>query len=186
MAHILALLLTLSNGRKIEYIDGSAIGFTAIDSFVTVVVHTNKGKQFVENCLCSIDRFGEFCVSVDEGPRDIPFYILNINPPNCLRKKFKVVVPKKGIPRLTIRQDDFIFGDLTGDNKIDNEDLKWVIQAVGIKKGDLRWNKEIVSPDSMEFGEFFDFNHDGIVDSKDVDYIRRNLGKHGEFGNRFK
>ena len=168
--------LALALRPEFDHIDGKALGFTGKNPYLEVNCYSDKGSPISLDSICDINRQGEWILFFSESLRNSKSLILKISEPMCLRRKYIVSIPKNGPLKLTINRSDLVFGDLTGDNKIDDSDLKWVLQAVGTKRGDMKWEKDIVSTDSLECAKTFDFNHDGIVDDLDVNLVRRNLG----------
>jgi hypothetical protein len=61
-----------------------------------------------------------------------------------------------------------INGDINGDNRVDETDLRLLVPALGSKPGDQNWNPKA------------DLNGDGVVDSLDLAVLYKNYGKIGD------
>lgn len=173
-----AVGLALS-GRQFDFIDGKALDFSSLHNELVVDCRTDKGEKVILSDRCTINPDGGWCVTVDDGPQNVANYVLKIRPDGCLSKTFKVAVPKTGRPSLTIKRSEFVFGDLNGNNVVDSVDVLTVQDAIGIRKGDTEWAHCGKRINIVEPAEHFDFNHDEVVDAKDVAMVKVNLGKRG-------
>ena len=178
MIAIILAILAPPTRPLLDCILGVSIGFEK-EGVAFVRCATNRGKVVIDSDQCSINKDGSWCVSVDDGPMNVTAYILLIHARDCLTREYHVKVPQKGRPELLIDRKDFIFGDLDENNIVDDRDLKAIVEAVGIKQQDVRWDQLDVSSENFHYAKYYDFNRDGVVDEADVKLVRQNLGKRG-------
>ena len=67
--------------------------------------------------------------------------------------------------------------DINWDNKVDDLDANIIKSVLGCKKTDPCWNKVVgktITGDNPIYASDADLNKDGVIDQKDIDFLKAN------------
>lgn len=175
-----SIVLLMAPVGPTHYFDGEAVGFPKEFPHFWISYVSINGKRVESTDLAEVDKYGEWTVAYKgEKLMKGTQVAMTIRAPGHLKSKLIVRIDNPKGPVFSIKLSDLIFGDIDGNNVINEKDVDIVKEALGVKLGDPQWTEDMNWNLSMRPGSCFDFNKDNAVDEKDLAIVQANLGKRG-------